>query len=114
MLTMGFFALVGNLTEYRIGGRLVGQGLGFMRGDTYTICMYGALEEAAHIGLWFYNVAEHIRHALAMRAAFVNGTLDVHKLEAKLHAGLVLTREEALVSRLYGGHFSHIPRERAR
>lgn len=52
-------------------------------------------------GLWFYNIiAEYIRHAIAMQATFVNGTLEIYKPEAKLRTGFVTTNEEDLVSRL--------------
>jgi hypothetical protein len=111
MLVLGFFSLVGSLTEYRIQGKLVGQGLGFLRGESYTIYQYGALDEVARIGLWFYNIAEHIRHAIALQTTFVNGTLEIHKPEAKFRAGFVATNEEELVSCLYGGNFTNIPHE---
>jgi hypothetical protein len=111
MLVMGFFSLVGHVTEYRIQGKLVGHGVGFLRGETYTIYQYGACDEAARIGLWFYNIVEHIRHAIAMHATFVNGTLEIHHPEAKRRAGFVTTDEEELVSRLYGGSVFTIPHE---
>lgn len=111
MLVFGFFTLVGSVMEYRIRGKLIGQGLGFVRGETYTICIYGALEEAAHIGLWFYNIVVHLRYAIALDAKFVNGTLEIHKPEAKEHVGLVAAKEEDLVSRLYGGSLFSIPGE---
>jgi hypothetical protein len=112
MMVLGFFSLVGHVTEYRLQGKLVGHGIGFLRGETYTIYQYGACDEAARIGLWFYNIAEHLRHAIAMQATFVNGTLEIHHPEAKRRAGFVTTDEEDLVSRLYGGSLFTIPHER--
>ena len=110
-LVLGFFSLVGHVTEYHIQRKLVGQGVGFLRGETYTIYQYGACDEAARIGLWFYNIGEHIRHAIAMHATFVNGTLEIHHPEAKRRAGFVTTDEEELASRLYGGSVFTIPHE---
>jgi len=45
-----------------------------------------------------------------MKARFINGTIKVHKKEAKLNAGFVSTNDEELVARLYGGKFSNIPK----
>jgi hypothetical protein len=111
MMVLGFFSLVGHVTEYHLHGALVGQGIGFLRGETYTIYQYGACDEAARIGLWFYNILEHLRHAIVMEATFVNGTMDIHHPEAKRRAGLITTDAEDLVSRLYGGSLLAIPYE---
>ncbi len=109
-IVLGLFSLVGNVTEYRIQGKLIGQGISFLRGDSYTVFQYGCIEEASKIGLWFYNIFENIKQAISMKAKFINGTIEIHKPEAKLNAGFISTNEEELVFRLYGGKFSNIPK----
>jgi len=104
------FALAGTVTEYRIKGKLIGQNISFLRGDSFTILQYGSLEEAARIGLWFFNIFENIKQAIFMKAKLVNGTIEAHKGEAKSNAGLTPTDDEELVFRLYGGKFSNLPR----
>jgi len=109
-IVFGLFSFVGNITEYKIKGKLVGQSLSFLRGDSYTVLQYGCIEEASRIGLWFYNIFEHVKQAIAMNALLLNGTIEVHKKEAKLNAGFISTNEEELVSRLYGGKCSNFPK----
>lgn len=108
-IVLGMFSLVGNVTEYRIKGKLVGQGISFLRGNSYTVILYGCVEEASRIGLWFYNIFENIKQAVSMEAQYINGTIEIHKPEAKFNAGFITTDEEELVFRLYGGKFSNFP-----
>ena len=107
---LGCFSLFGDVTEYRINGKLLGQGIGFLRGESYTILQYAAINEASTIGLWFYNIFIHLAHAIELKAKFVNGTIEAHKAEAKLNAGMVTCNDEALVFSLYGGKFTNLPK----
>ena len=109
-IVLGLFSLVGGVTVYRIKGNIVGQSISFLRGDSFTVLQYGCVEEASKIGLWFYNIFENIRQAISMKAQLINGTIEVHKPEAKLNAGFISTNEEKLVSRLYGGGFTNFPK----
>lgn len=109
-IVFGLFSLAGGVTEYRIKGRLVGQSISFLRGDSFTVFQYGCVEEASKIGLWFYNIFENIKQAISMKAQFINGTIEVHKPEAKLNAGFISTNNEELVFRLYGGSFANFPK----
>jgi len=109
-IVLGLFTLVGGVTEYRVKGKLVGQSISFLRGDSFTVLQYGCAEEVSRIGLWFYNIFENIRQAISMKAQFINGTIEVHKPEAKLNAGFMSTNVEELVFRLYGGSFTNFPK----
>jgi hypothetical protein len=108
--TLGFFSLFGDLTEYRIQGKVVGQGLGFLRGDSYTIFQYAAAPGASNIGLWFLNVYKNIEHAISLNATYINGTIELHKPEAKANSGMITCADEELVFRLYGGKFTNLPK----
>lgn len=105
-----FFSLAGNVTEYRIRGKLVGQGISFLRGESYTVFMFGCIDEASRMGLWFLNIIKGMEHAISMKALFLNGTIENHSPEAKSNAGFDVTIDEDLVFRLYGGKFSNLPK----
>lgn len=88
----------------------MGQGFGFLRGDSYTIFQYAAAPGASNIGLWFFNVYKHIEHAISLNAKYVNGTIEVHKPEAKANSGMITCADEERVFQLYGGKFTNLPK----